>query len=140
MGTVAKILVAEHDLAVLQTLALHLQNEEYEVICATEGEEALELARRESPSMMLVDLGLTAGGVSVHDHLAEFPDVVAIPTLYLVSRRAPDSTARKRQTTLPSTVIVEKPVVVSELLAKVASMLAQRDQEPKPATHPQRVA
>ncbi|MHC4429931.1 MAG: response regulator, partial [Planctomycetota bacterium] len=105
MGTVAKILVAEHDPAVLQILALHLRNEEYEVVCATDGDEALELARRESPCMMLLDLALTAGGVSIHDHLSEFPDVIAIPTLYLTSRRAHDSTARKRRTTLPSTVI-----------------------------------
>ncbi len=90
--------------------------------------------------MMLLDLALTAGGVSIHDHLAEFPDVVAIPTLYLVSRRAPDSTAGQRRTTLPSTVIVEKPVVVSELLAKVANVLAHKDREPTPATPSQRVA
>ena len=91
MRTAGKILVAEHDPAVLQILALHLRNEEYEVVCATDGDDALELARREAPGMMLLDLALTAGGVSIHDHLAEVPDVVAIPTLYLVSRRAPDS-------------------------------------------------
>ena len=140
MRSAGKILVAEHDPAVLQILALHLRNEEYEVVCATDGEEALELARREAPGMMLLDLALTAGGVSIHDHLAEFPDVVAIPTLYLVSRRAPDSTAGQRRTTLPSTVIVEKPVVVSELLAKVANVLAHKDREPTPATPSQRVA
>ena len=135
-----RVLIAESDSDTLETLALHLRNEEYEVIPTADGDEAIEIARQDRPDLLIVDVGLSMGTVSLHEHLAEFPDVAAIPTLYLVGRRSPDSTAEKRRSNLPSTVTIEKPVAISELLAKVADTLSESEDESGSIVTRQRVA
>ena len=136
----AKIVVADQDAAVLGLIALHLRNEDYDVICTTDAEEALEMARCERPDLLLLDVNLSAGGSAIHDHLAEYPDVARVPTLYLVDRRAPASTAERRKPTLPASVSIEKPVVISELLAKVSEAVGQSEQRDVPPQPRQRVA
>ncbi|MHC4416142.1 MAG: response regulator transcription factor [Planctomycetota bacterium] len=116
-----RILIADSDTKLLPLLALHLRNEEYEVTCAEDGDKALELARRERPDLLLFDVRLPAGdGLSVHDRLAEFPDLAAIPIVFLVPERSNPGALQ-----LPASVMIQKPVATSELLEKVSAVLGQ---------------
>ncbi len=49
---VHKILVADDDARMLATIALHLRNEEYEVVCARNRVEALAAAHEEQPAVL----------------------------------------------------------------------------------------
>ncbi len=53
-----KILIVEDDRNLLETLAYNLGMEGYNVVTATDGEEALELARREKPDLIVLDIML----------------------------------------------------------------------------------
>ena len=121
----AKILVADSDTSLLTTLALHLRNEEYEVVCAHDGLETFELARRERPDLLMLELQLSGeDGRSVHEFLAECPDLLAIPVLYLIAERnVPGSAAPK----LPDTAMIRKPVATGEMLQKVSAALGGAD-------------
>jgi len=54
----AKILCVEDDINLQKSLSFILWKEGYEVLCAGGGEEALDLARREKPELILLDLML----------------------------------------------------------------------------------
>lgn len=61
-----KILIADDDAEMLETLSSMLEAEGYEVIKAENGQEAVELARKELPALVMLDIhmpvmdGLTA--------------------------------------------------------------------------------
>lgn len=52
----SKILVVEDDLTLLELLKYNLSNQSYEVLTATDGIQALELARREKPDLVILDI------------------------------------------------------------------------------------
>ncbi|MCA9959255.1 MAG: response regulator, partial [Anaerolineales bacterium] len=53
-----KILVVEDDATLLETLEYNLARQGYEVITAVNGRVALELARRQEPNLILLDVML----------------------------------------------------------------------------------
>jgi two-component system phosphate regulon response regulator PhoB len=69
----AKILCVEDDISLQKSLSFILWREGYQVLCARTGEEAVELARREKPDLILLDLilpgidGLKACGILKKD-------------------------------------------------------------------------
>ena len=84
-----KILVADDDKQLLPMLALHLRNEEYEVACAEDGAGAVEVARREKPDLLVLDVSLpTSDGLSMPEYLATKPDLMGIPVIYLAMERS----------------------------------------------------
>lgn len=54
----SKIMIVEDEPVVLDTLAQHLESEGYAVVTTLRGDEALELARREQPDLVLLDVML----------------------------------------------------------------------------------
>ncbi|MHC4099665.1 MAG: response regulator transcription factor [Planctomycetota bacterium] len=120
-----KILVADSDATLLPILALHLRNEEYEVICAWEGEMAIAAARNERPDLLVVNVGMPVGERrNIHDFLSDDPELLCIPVIYLIAERnAPGASAPK----LPAQSMIRKPVPTRELLSKVAAALGSGD-------------
>jgi len=51
-----KILIADDDAEMLETLSSMLEAEGYEVIKAENGQEAVELARKELPALVMLDI------------------------------------------------------------------------------------
>ena len=56
IDSATKILVADDDLEVLALVARHLSALPAEIVEASDGEEALRLARREKPSLVVLDV------------------------------------------------------------------------------------
>ena len=56
MGSSIKILIADDDGVMLDTLAAMLEESGYQVIKAENGLEAVELAKKENPSLILLDI------------------------------------------------------------------------------------
>jgi DNA-binding response OmpR family regulator len=52
------VLVVEDDPDMLELIRVHLRQEQVRILCATDGEAALHLAREERPSLMLLDLNI----------------------------------------------------------------------------------
>ncbi|MHC4128043.1 MAG: response regulator [Planctomycetota bacterium] len=120
--TTTKILVADNDPMLLPTLALHLRNEDYDVVCAEDGETALAAARNEAPDVLVVNVGLSVGPRrTVHDFICDDPQLLAIPVIYLVPERG---TGRGTPPKLPAQSMIRKPVPIRELLSKVAGALS----------------
>jgi len=54
----AKILIVEDDQNLLDTLKYNLRKEGYTAVAAVDGAEALDVARREKPDLIILDIML----------------------------------------------------------------------------------
>ncbi|MHC4427835.1 MAG: response regulator transcription factor [Planctomycetota bacterium] len=116
-----KILLADSDPELLPVLALHLRNEDYDVVCAGEGETALAAARNERPDVMVVNGAMPVGERrNMHDFLSDDPELLSIPVIYLVAERNTRGAAAPK---LPAQSMIRKPVPTRELLRKIAAAL-----------------
>ncbi len=80
----AKILVADDD-PMLQRLIMNtLKLERYEVVIASNGQQALELARSEKPDLIILDVMMPVkNGFEVCAELRKMPETAALPVIIL---------------------------------------------------------
>ncbi len=86
-----RVLVADDDPAVRSILTINLEDVGYQVIEAGDGDEALWLARRALPDLILLDVMMPGlDGMDVLAILREHPETADIPVV-LITARAGDS-------------------------------------------------
>ncbi len=84
-----KVLLVDDDLLVREIYARHLADRGYQVLPARDAKEALDLAQREAPQLIILDINLPdAGGLSVLRSLKNVGTTAAIPVIMITS--APD--------------------------------------------------
>lgn len=82
-----KILVADDEPHILRVVKDKLANAGFVVVTATNGEEALELARRELPDLILLDVMMPkANGFDVCRQLRQEARFAAVPIFLLTAR------------------------------------------------------
>jgi two-component system phosphate regulon response regulator PhoB len=123
----ARILCVEDDVNLQKSLSFILWREGYEILCAQTGEEALELARREKPDLILLDLVLPGiDGLKVCGVLKKDPSTAEILVIMV--------TAKKRMEDIVAGLkdyaddYVTKPFEPQVLLARIQALLRRRVQ------------
>lgn len=92
-----RILIIDDDDAMVDVLSQRLERQGYQILVATSGDEGLAAARREAPSLVLLDLRLPdADGFSVCQELADSEATCAIPVIILSGMERPDIIRRSR--------------------------------------------
>lgn len=85
--TKPNVLVVEDDIDILQLITYNFQAAGFEVTSSTDGYEALDLARRHPPSILILDLMLPGlDGLEVCKELKRDPDTKGIPIIMLTAR------------------------------------------------------
>jgi CheY-like chemotaxis protein len=127
--TAHPILVIDDDPAILDLIAQVLLEEGYEVLAVSNGQTAVDLARKLRPHLILLDLMMPQmNGWQVTDVLKADPQTRAIPILLLSARREMARTANE----LGVTAYLEKPFDLDDLLSRVQRILAlSEDLRPK---------
>ena len=114
----SKILVADDEPLLLRIIVEALTDEGYEVVAARDGREAVELAAREQPDLVLMDVMMPRlDGREAARLLRERPDPAAIP-LVLMSAGVSAARVDHGITFLP------KPFDLDRLLSLIARLLA----------------
>ena len=127
----ARILVVDDEQPIIDILTYNLEQARYDVLVAWDGEQALTLARREAPDLIILDLMLPKlDGIEVCRILRKERDV---PIIMLTARD--EEIDRVVGLELGADDYVVKPFSVRELLARVKNVL-RRTQAPPPATSP----
>ncbi len=122
-----KVLVVDDEPPIVEVLAYNLKRANYQVLVARDGEEALALARREQPDLIVLDLMLPRlDGLEVCRELRRERDV---PIIMLTARDA--EVDRVVGLELGADDYVVKPFSVRELMARVKNVL--RRTTPRPA-------
>jgi two-component system KDP operon response regulator KdpE len=109
------ILLVDDEVALLRTLSLNLKARGYDVVTAETGEHALQVVRRESPDVVILDLGLPdLSGVEV---LRELRGWSAVPVIVLSARHGSDDKVQALD--VGADDYVTNPFGIEELLARL---------------------
>jgi two-component system OmpR family response regulator len=123
-----KILVVEDDPRITDVLEYALKAEGYEVQTAQRGREAIQLAKRSAPGLIVLDVGLPdIDGFEVCRMVRTFSEV---PVLFLTSRA--DEIDRVVGLEIGGDDYVVKPFSPRELLARIKAIL-RRNHRPQTA-------
>jgi diguanylate cyclase (GGDEF)-like protein len=120
----ALILVVEDDPEINSLMALTLRVEDYDVLQARDGEQALKLVQERSPDLILLDVMMPRmSGYEVAQALQDRPSSVNIPIIFVTAKAEMED----RVTGLEMAVdYVCKPFAAPELLARVRAALRMR--------------
>jgi CheY-like chemotaxis protein len=80
-------LVADDESHILNVVSLKLRNAGFEVICASDGQEALEIAQTEHPDLIITDYHMPQlSGLELCQKLKQDPATANIPAIMLTAR------------------------------------------------------
>ena len=118
----ARILIVDDEPDLVRALGLRLKAAGYEVLVATDGIRATQIAIREQPSLILLDIGMPGGdGHTVAQRLKNNLRTGSIPVIFLTARNSPED-ARKAKDE-GAVAYLTKPCKPEDLLAAVARAL-----------------
>ncbi|NWF78975.1 MAG: response regulator transcription factor [Chloroflexi bacterium] len=121
------ILLVEDELTFAETLRYNLEREGYSVIHAPDGVEGLELARRQQPDLIVLDIMLPRlDGFSVCRILRQESD---IPVIMLTARQ--DEVDRIAGLELGADDYITKPFSLGEFLARLRAILRRSEAHPR---------
>jgi len=117
-----RVLVVDDEPDIVALVAYHLAKSGYSVSTATNGSEGLAVARRDKPSLIVLDLMLPGlSGLEIVEQLRRDPATSRIAVLMLTARR--EETDRIRGLTLGADDYLTKPFSPQELVLRVAAIL-----------------
>ncbi len=123
-ATKKRILVVEDQAAIINMLRMRLEANNYEVITAGDGQEGLEKARKENPSLIILDIMLPKmNGYKVCQLLKADPKHRTIPII-ISSGRTPQE-IRKVGQEVGADAYVSKPFEAETLLSKIKELLGK---------------
>jgi CheY-like chemotaxis protein len=93
-----KVLVVDDDESNRYMLSRRLEFRGYLVVTATDGREAVERARTEAPSLILMDVTLPVlDGLAATRELKSVPELKGIPIIALTAHAGPEDRDRARE-------------------------------------------
>jgi DNA-binding response OmpR family regulator len=123
----ATILVVDDQPMILETLCQLLQDE-HEVLCATSGADALELAWSQAPDLVLLDVIMPGlDGFQVCEQLKADPRTAGLPVVFLTEWNRPGGEERGLQA--GAIDYIPKPINPAVVKARVRTVLAFQRQE-----------
>jgi two-component system KDP operon response regulator KdpE len=122
-----RLLVVDDDAQILKALRINLAARGYEVSLARSGPEALDVAARIKPELVVLDLGLPGfSGIQVIEGLRGWTDV----PILVVSGRT-DSADKVDALDAGADDYVTKPFAIEELLARIRALSRRSLAEPE---------
>lgn len=123
-----KILIVEDNPLNMRLIEMLLKANSYTLLQATDGEEALDIATREQPDLVLMDIRLPkVSGLEVARRLKENPALSHIPIIALTAHAMKGDKEKAIEAGCDS--YLSKPVNTRELPRLVAHMLLLRRQK-----------
>ncbi|MDW7711900.1 MAG: response regulator [Deferrisomatales bacterium] len=119
-----KILAVDDEPNILLSLEYILEQEGYDVHVARDGEEALEVAERVRPDLILLDVAMPRrDGYEVCRLLRQREDLTGVRVLMLTAKGQP--LERKKGLEVGADVYVTKPFSADDLLQKIRAALRE---------------
>jgi two-component system phosphate regulon response regulator PhoB len=120
-----KILVVDDERDLVELISMNLQRNGYEVVTAHDGPTGLDLARRQKPDLLILDImmpGLSGRDVTIA--LKGDPDTATIPILMLTAKT--EETDIIVGLSMGADDYVTKPFSMKVLIARVAAVLRRK--------------
>ena len=129
-----KILLADDSLTIQKVVELTFSDSDFELVCVSNGQRALEKVREERPDLILADVVMPErNGYEVCESIKGNPATAKIPVVLLSGTFEPFD--RERAERIGADAIVSKPFDSQQLLSQVEALLARvPKQAPGPAS------
>ncbi len=120
-----KILIVEDNPRSMRLVEMTLKSKNYILLKATDGEQALDMARDERPDLIIMDIRLPKiGGLEVTKRLRENPIFNCTPIIGVTAYAMKGDRERVLESGCDAYLV--KPISTRELPGVVAGMLSQR--------------
>jgi CheY-like chemotaxis protein len=117
-----KILIVDDDILLILGLKRRLRAAGYTAIYAVDAATALSTAQKESPELIITDLGMAGcDGFMLIDHLKATPSTARIPIVVLTGHGGPAN--RQRALEAGAVDFLEKPASEDQILRSIQSAL-----------------
>lgn len=120
-----KILVVEDNLMNMRLMEMTLSTRNYTLFKATDGQQALDIAERERPDLIIMDINLPGmSGLEVTSKLRKTPAFSHIPIIGITAYAMKGD--REKVLESGCDVYLSKPINTRELPVIIAELLSQR--------------
>ncbi len=117
-----KILIVDDEPHILQLLSARLKANQYQVIAASNAEQAFRAAHEEKPDLILLDIRMPGEtGMSLYESLAISKSTASIPIIFITAY--PQDNMRDKVLAMGAVDFIAKPFNADELLKKVKNAL-----------------
>jgi CheY-like chemotaxis protein len=117
-----KILLADDSLTIQKVVELTFSDSDYELVCVSNGQKALDRIREDRPDLVLADVVMPEkNGYEVCEAIKSNPATARIPVLLLSGTFEPFD--RERAERIGADAIVSKPFDSQQLIAQVEALL-----------------
>lgn len=128
MNPMKKILVVDDEPHIQKLIALRLKVNRFQVFTAGNGVEGLEIAKREKPDLILLDIMMPKmNGYEFLQKLKTMPSVRIIPIIMFTAKASQEDV--DRAIALGAIDYVIKPFDADRLLSKIYSVLGNDEDE-----------
>lgn len=128
----AKILIAEDEPFIVESLSFLLSREGYDVQAVNDGAQVLEKARTLKPDLLILDIMLpAANGFEILRDIRATDALTDMPVLALTAKGQEED--RKRMLDLGANAFVTKPFANQDLLDRVSEIVAGTKAEAGPS-------
>ncbi|MDR3205278.1 MAG: response regulator [Deltaproteobacteria bacterium] len=123
-----RILIVDDDMMIHKLLGAILHKAGFECLNAHSGEEGLEIARKDNPELVILDIMMPSmNGFEVMRALKANPETADIPVIFLSGKFHNHEKTEARE--LGAADFMEKPFERNELLARIKTYLTLKRQE-----------
>ncbi len=119
-----KVLVVDDEIHIVQVVAIKLRNNGFDVITCENGAQALKIASKEKPNVIITDFQMPVmTGLELVENLRKQPDTAEIPVIMLTARGFAIEDRQKEE--LNISACLSKPFSPRELLQSVEEVLKE---------------
>lgn len=131
----SKVMVVEDDVSLREIYSIRITAEGYEVVSAGDGEEALAVAVREKPDLILSDVMMPKiSGFDMLDILRSTPETASIKVVMMTALSSDDQRKRGEQLGADR-YLVKSQVGIEDVINTIHEVLGDRAApEPQPAS------
>jgi len=121
-----KVLIADDEIHIIHVVAIKLRNNGYDVISASNGAEAYDVACAEHPDIVVTDYQMPLmTGVEMIEKLRANEATRDVPVILLTARSF--AISQEQQESLGVSACLSKPFSPKELLKSIQDILYQRE-------------
>jgi CheY-like chemotaxis protein len=125
-----KVLVVDDDQLMHRLFMHHLERAGFEVVCALNGREGIDMAERERPHVIVMDIMMPdIDGLAALKELKKYDGTKSIPVIMITANS--HHISRQESEESGAALFLTKPFSPTQLLNEIRRLIPEKDQ-PKP--------
>lgn len=121
-----KILVVDDEVAIVRVLRDRLETEGFEVLTAYDGLQGIEIAQKEQPDLIIMDITMpNMDGITAAKLLREKPETAHVPIVMLTARG--QETDEQAGYQAGATLYLTKPFSTRQLVREIRNILGEEE-------------